>query len=241
MMLSSHISSYISRISICRFSACRVLWLLACLLMLTVAQAQTSKRHATEAKDTIPFFRGIAVSADLVGVAQLTFGDYGQYEAALRVNLKDKYFPIIELGYGKADAEDPATRLSYKTTAPYGRIGIDFNLLKDKHDVNRVYGGLRYAYTSYKFDLFCPGVTDPNWGGSADFKAIDVACNCHWLELVFGVDAKLWGPIRLGWSARYKRRLIHDDGYVGRPWYVPGYGKQGNARLGGTFNVILEL
>lgn len=214
-----------------------ILWLLA----LTTVQAQTVKKYATLQKDTIPFFRGVAVSADLVGLAQMAFGSYGQYEAAVRVNLKDKYFPVLEVGYGKADAEDVATRLSYQAKAPYGRVGIDFNLMKNKHDVNRIYGGFRYAYTDYKYDIFCPGVTDPTWGGSAEFKASDVPCHYHWLELVFGVDAKVWGPIRLGWSARYKRRLFYDEGYVGRTWYVPGYGKQGNARLGGTFNVIIEL
>lgn len=210
------------------------------LLAAAPASAQ-SKVGLLLQRDTVPFFRGLALSADLVGAAQLALSDYGQYEAALRVNLRDKVFPVFELGYGKADAEDAATRLSYKTSAPYGRIGIDFNLMKNKHDVNRLYGGLRYAYTNYKFDLFCPGVTDPTWGETAEFKAKDVSCYYHWLEFVFGVDAKIWGPIRLGWSARYKRRLVHDDGFVGRPWYVPGYGKQGNARLGGTFNVIFEL
>lgn len=194
-----------------------------------------------EAKDTTALFRGVSVSADVVGLIQMAVGSYGQYEAALRVNLKDKYFPVFELGLGKADAEDAATRLSYKTTAPYGRIGVDLNLMKNKHDINRLYGGLRYAYTSYKFDLFCPGVTDPNWGEKAEFKAPDVECNYHWLELVGGVDAKIWGPIRLGWTVRYKRRLAHDDGYVGNAWYVPGFGKSGNTRLGGTFNVIFEL
>ena len=107
--------------------------------------------------------------------------------------------------------------------------------------MNRLYGGFRYAYTNYKFDVFSPGVTDPVWGESAEFKAQDVACHYHWLEFVFGVDAKLWGPIRLGWSARYKRRIAHDDGSIGNTWYVPGYGIEGNARLGGTFNVIFEL
>lgn len=210
------------------------------LLAVTTASAQSKVELALK-KDSVPFFRGFAVSVDLVGPAQLTFGDYGQYEAALRLNLRDKFFPVFELGYGKADAEDVATRLSYKTSAPYGRIGIDFNLMKNKHDENRIYGGVRYAYTNYKFDLFCPGVTDPVWGESAEFKAEDVSCYYHWMEIVFGVDVKIWGPVRLGWSARYKRRLVHDDGFVGRPWYVPGYGKQGNARLGGTFNVIFEL
>lgn len=191
--------------------------------------------------DTTAFFRGIAVMTDLVGPAQLAFGDYGQLEAAVRLNIRDKYFPIVELGLGKADAEDAATRLSYKTSAPYGRVGVDFNLMRNKHDDYRVYGGVRYAYTNYKFDLFCSDVTDPIWGDSADFMVKDVKCYYHWLEFVFGIDAKMWGPIRMGWSARYKRRLFHDDGYVGRPWYVPGYGKQGNARLGGTFNIIIEF
>ncbi|MBR6445623.1 MAG: hypothetical protein IKS94_04225 [Prevotella sp.] len=215
----------------------------SCLLLAATtvgAQSVEEKILALENK-SVPFFNGIAVSADLVGVAQMAFGDYGQYEAALRLNLKNKYFPVFELGYGKADAEDLATRLTYKTSAPYGRVGVDFNLMKNKRDVNRLYGGFRYAYTNYQFDLFCPGVTDPTWGESAEFKAQDVACNYHWLEFVFGVDAKIWGPIRLGWSARYKRRLFHNDGNIGNTWYVPGYGIGGNARLGGTFNVIFEL
>ncbi|MBR1469940.1 MAG: hypothetical protein IJ605_07520 [Prevotella sp.] len=216
----------------------------SCLLLLAFAEvsAQPAEVKIPEVENRkVRFFNGISVSADLVGLAQLAFGDYGQYEAALRLNLKDKFFPIFELGYGKANSEDAATRLSYKTSAPYGRVGLDFNLMKNKHDVNRLYGGLRYAYTNYKFDIFCPGVTDPTWGETAEFKAKDVAANYHWLEFVFGLDAKIWGPVRLGWTARYKRRLFHNDGHVGNTWYVPGYGKQGNARLGGTFNVILEL
>ena len=140
----------------------------SCLLLAGVAAlAQPSETKILELENKeVPFFNGIAVSADLVGPVMLLVGDYGQYEAELRVNLKNKYFPVVELGYGKADADDAATRLSYKTKAPYGRVGMDFNLLKNKRDVNRLYGGLRYAYTSYKFDLFCPGVTDPTWRSS---------------------------------------------------------------------------
>ena len=93
---------------------------------------QKSKQTAEASSDTIPLFRGVAVSADLAGIAQIAFSDYGQYEAALRINLKDKYFPIIELGYGQANSENIISKLSYKTKAPYGRIGMDFNLMKNK-------------------------------------------------------------------------------------------------------------
>jgi hypothetical protein len=167
--------------------------------------------------------------------------DYGQYEGAVRVNLRDRYFPIVEVGLGKADHTNAMTNLRYSTSAPYGRIGIDFNLMKNKHDIYRLYGGVRYAYTSFKYDIEHPGVTDPYWGDVAEFSAKDVKAHYHWAEVLFGVEAKIWGPIHLGWSARYKRRISYKSGDIGKSWYVPGYGKNGGSRLGGTFNVILEF
>lgn len=213
--------------------------------MLCVAassHARDDKQQAqAQASDSVALFRGVALSGDIVGLGQMLLSDYGQYEAALRINLKDKYFPIIEVGLGKADAEDDITNLKYKTSAPYGRIGVDFNLMKNKHGNYRTYAGFRYAYTSFKFDVTSPSIKDPVWGDEAEYDVRNVKANYHWAEAVFGVDAKICGPVRLGWSVRYKRRLMHDDGNIGNTWYVPGYGKQGGTRIGGTFNVIFEL
>lgn len=227
--------------SISKPTAISLLLLLLSLLPTGFVQAQNRKKIVAAPADTVAFFRGVAVSADAVGLAQLAFSSYGQYEAALRVNLRDKYFPVVELGYGKADANDVTTNLSYKTSAPYGRVGIDFNLMKNKHDDYRVYAGLRYALTYYKFSVSGTDITDPVWGDAVGYEAQDVSAHYHWLEGVFGVDAKIFGPLRLGWSVRYRRRLMHDDGTVGNTWYVPGYGKQGSTRLAGTFNIIFEL
>lgn len=123
------------------------------LLMPLVLQAQNHKGKTLTDRDTIPLFRGVAVSFDLVGVIQSGLGDYGQYEAAARLNLRDRYFPVVELGVGHADADDVDSGLRYKTSAPYGRVGVDFNVLRNKHDVNRVYVGGRYGYTSFKYDV----------------------------------------------------------------------------------------
>lgn len=194
-----------------------------------------------DAKDSVSWFNGIAVSIDAVGLLQLGLSDYGQYEAALRIHVKDRYFPILELGYGQASHDDDVTLLSYRSKAPYGRIGLDINVLKNKFDDYRVYAGLRYAFTSFKYDLWHPGVEDPFWGGTSEYSAYGVKCHQHWAELVFGVDAKIIGPVHLGWSLRYRRRLSSDEGPLGNAWYVPGYGLSDSSNLGGTFNVIFEI
>lgn len=224
----------------------RVITISLLLIAVTTATAQSRKdatadKKLTAQKDTVAFFRGVAVSADVVGLAQLAFSDYGQYEAALRINLKDRYFPVFELGYGTADSDNPTTNLKYKTSAPYWRVGMDFNIAKNKHDAYRVYAGARYAMTYYKFDVVGNGLKDPVWGDDVDYNVKGMKAYYHWMEAVFGVDAQIAGPLRLGWSVRYRRRITHDDGNIGKTWYVPGYGKQGGSRLGGTFNIIFEI
>lgn len=214
-------------------------WLLALLLPALPAQAQTPLDLE---RDTLPFFRGFAVSGELVGAMQMMLGDYGQYEAALRLNLRNRYFPIFEVGYGKANHEqDAVTEISYKTHATYFRIGCDFNVAKNKRSANRVYVGLRYAYTNYKVDIKRKDFDDPWWKWHTTYNVEGSKCWQHWVEAVFGVDAKVYGPFHLGWSARYRRRLFHEDGITGKTWYVPGYGTQDDSNLGVTFNVIVDI
>ena len=205
MTLHRHISASISRAAISTLLALGAL----------SASAQGLKQQ-TERPDTTRFFRGLQVMADAVGPIQLAVSDYGQYEAALRINFKDKYFPVFELGYGTANHEDdPVTHVAYKTSAPYGKTGMDFNIMKNKHDIYRVYVGARYAFTSFKYDVASHVLTDPVWKDPAAIQLNNVSASCHWAELLFAVDAKIWGPLHLGWSVRYRRRLAHNDGESG--------------------------
>ena len=212
---------------------------LALLLASTTASAQM--KFFTMQKDSVPLFRGFSVSFDLVGAGMLMFSDYGQYEGALRVNLHDEWFPIIEAGIGKAKCDDEMTRLYYSTSAPYFKIGIDKNLLKDKHGPNRLYAGIRYAFTNYKVDISRPDFPDPVWKWDTGFGVKDAASRFHWIEAVVGIDAKIFGPLHLGWSVRYKRRVYHKEGDFGNTWYVPGYGTNDSGQLAATFNVIIDI
>ena len=223
-------------ISISRLSVSLLL-----LLILPLASHAQLKIFRME-KDSIPFFKGLSVSFDLVGPAMLLLSDHGEYEGALRVNLHDQWFPIVELGIGRANHErDEVTELTYKTTAPYGRIGMDFNILKNKHAKNRLFVGFRYAFTTYKADIIRESLPDPVWLNTSGFGIKGMNCNMHWLEAVLSLDAQIVGPLHLGWSVRYKRRLFHKEGDIGNTWYVPGFGINDSDNFAANFNVIIDI
>ena len=217
--------------------------LIVSLLLLTLAlSAQAQAKVFSLEKDSIPFFRGFAVSFDLVGPAMLALSDRGEYEGALRINLHDQWFPIFEIGVGRANHEnDEVTGITYKTTAPYFRIGMDWNVLKKKHGPNRMYAGFRYAFTSFNVDIIRENLPDPVWLSQTGFGIKDLSCVMHWAEIVFGIDAKIIGPLHLGWSVRYKRPLYHKNGDIGNIWYVPGFGTGSDDQLAANFNVIIDI
>lgn len=200
---------------------------------------RTAEEQAIE--DSIPLFRGVTIGVDAVGAATRIFSDYGQYEAFARVNLKDRYFPTLEFGYGSADHTDDVTNIHYKADAPYGRIGVDFNVMKNKHDNYLILVGVRYGYTSFKYDAGPVQVLDPVWREDATWEAHDQDCTYGWIEGVAGVDATIWKFVHLGWNLRYRSRLHQKYGDAGEPWYVPGYGKRGKSRLAVEFNISFAL
>ena len=232
MTLRPHISNSISRL---------IVSLLMLFVGISSTQAQVTKMFKME-KDSIPLFCGFSVSFDLVGPAMMMLTTHGEYEGALRVNLHDQWFPIFELGLGRANHKnDEVTGLTYKTTAPYFRLGMDWNILRKKHQSNRMYAGFRYAFTSYNVDIIRENLPDPVWQTASGFGVEGSRCNMHWMEIVLGIDAKVFGPLHLGWTIRYKRRLVHNDGALDATWYVPGFGINDKDNIGANFNVIIDI
>lgn len=76
---------------------------------LAPCQAGAQQARETASADSIRLFEGVSVGVDLLGAGQRILSDYGQYEASLRLNLRGRYFPVVELGIGEADADDVTT------------------------------------------------------------------------------------------------------------------------------------
>lgn len=196
---------------------------------------------ALEAARPVPFFAGVAVSADLCGAFMAAFTPYGQYEAAARINLWGRYFPTVEVGIGSSNHTNETTELHYKVNAPYFRIGCDYNFLKNRRSGNRLFAGARYAFTTFTYDIDGPDLVDPIYGTTTPYRFTNLRGRNHWGEILFGLEAKVLGPLHLGWTVRYRIRFSDRQSSVGSPWYVPGYGKNDTHALGGTFNLVIDI
>lgn len=209
----------------------------------TTTEKQPRKYVAViEEAPKLTFFQGFTLAADLFGPAQYLLSDYGSFEGALRLNLKNTYFPVVELGLATCDSEDANTHIRYKTRAPYIRIGLDYNLLRDKFQDNKLYAGLRYGLSRYNFDISGPLLTDPIWGGGEPFSYKDIAATSHWLEVVVGVQVKVWHSFHMGWSIRYKQTISTTKNRYAAPYFIPGYGTTTHTSgWGASYSLIFDL
>ncbi len=196
---------------------------------------------ALAAQKPMPLFAGVSVSADVCGAVMAACTPYGQYEAAARLNFKGRYFPIFEIGIGSSNHTNETTNLHYKINSPYYRLGLDYNVAKNVRALGRIYVGVRYGFSNYKFDVDGPDRVDPVYGTSSTFQFKGVNGKTHWGEAVFGLEARVWGMLHLGWSFRYRVRIYNKKTAVDNAWYIPGYGKNDSHALGGTFNVIFDI
>ena len=197
--------------------------------------------HGSLNKKELPLFAGVAVGADVVGPVMASVSPFGQLEAMCRVYMKGTFFPVFEAGWGLSNHTDETTNIHYKTGAPFFRIGCDYNFARDKHSGNRILGGLRYGFSSFNYDVDGPAIIDPVWGSSTPFNFSGLRGSNHWAEVVFGLEAKIWGIFHLGWSFRYRLRLSNKQSAIGDPWYVPGYGRNDSHSLGGTLNLVFDV
>ncbi len=204
--------------------------------------AQKSNIAADEEK---PFaFKGIGVSVDTYGYINTLFDDFVSSEVAIYANLGNRFFPTVEAGYGSTDTTDDLTLISYKSSAPYFRAGLNYNFLyKKKGNLSgyKIFAIARYGWTNVEYDVKCPPITDPVWGDNTELNLTGIKSSCSWFEVGVGVQVKVWKMFHMGWSVRYKTRLKDGKGESSEVWYIPGYGENKSCCFGGTCNLIIDI
>lgn len=186
-------------------------------------------------------FHGMSVSADLFGYIGQLMNDFTSSEVAVAANIGNRIFPVVEVGYGSTDTTDETTLIYYKSSAPYFRVGVDYNFLYKKNSNYKILGIARYGQTNAKYDVTTPPITDPVWGGNTSLTLTDVEASCSWLEFGVGVQVKIWKNLHMGWSVRFKSTLKDGEGDNSKIWYIPGYGENKSGVFGGTYNIIYNI
>jgi len=227
------------------------------LLLLVCAGLPLKAQQQAAKADTVPLYTGTYVGIDVYGMgSRLLGGDFMSSEVSVAVSLKNKFIPVFEMGMGETDTWSE-TGIHYKgKRAPYFRIGMDYNTMAKKKDKdNYLYAGLRYAFSSFKYDVSTLPVSDPLWGDaignpgmeddywkeSMPFDHPDMKGTMQWIEIVLGVKVRIYKNFNMGWSVRMKYKTRAATGEYGDPWYVPGYGKYQSSSMGLMYSLIYKL
>lgn len=240
---------------------CLICWLVLPLQGTAQTYNQRDKRPVATKKEKkkpeveYPLFNGVLVGLDVWGLGSGLLGsDFTSSEVVACVDLKHRFFPTVEVGYGKTDAWNDEG-IHYKSGAPYFRVGIDYNALYKKKHGQMLLVGLRYGYSSFTYDIESMGIEDPIyggtpvnpnltddvWGGSVPYDHPGMKGNTHWLEFCLAIRAHVWKDLYMGWGIKYHYRLAESKGQFGDPWYVPGFGSHGANALGVQYTIMYKL
>lgn len=219
-----------------------------------VAQSSTSKKE--EQPVNFPLYNGLTIGVDLLGAGSKVLGsDFLSGEVSLDANLKNRFFPIVELGFGTTDTRNEQGT-HYKSSAPYFRLGMNYNTMYKKNNSGFLYVGFRYALSSFSYDVSSTDVYDPIWGTSVgninlrdeiwgvytpSFNHEGLKGTMHWAEFLVGIQVHIYKEFHMGWSVRMKYRISVSNSEFGDPWYVPGFGKYDSSSIGLTYSIIYKL
>ena len=209
------------------------------------ARAQDIKilTNGEETKEA-PFFQGVSVGVDVFGLLSKAMGsDITTTEIGVEANLMNRFFPVVELGYGGMDTTADETDIHFKTSAPFFRIGMDYNVFyKKPHLPGYFTVGLRYGFSSFDYDVQSPDLVDSNWGHTSVPVVYEgVKSKVGWAELVLGLKANVFKSFYMGFNVRYRSRLSMTKNENSEPYYIPGYGRGKPNNFGITYHLVYKL
>ena len=168
-------------------------------------------QEETKQKEKAPLLSGVAVSADLVGFAMKA--------------CNAKY----------ANMEVGARINILDKYFPAAELGIG-DCKREGAETGNIFSTTS-PYMRFGLDYN----DDPTYHQTISLDLSGQKATAHWLEFGIGVETKLWSFIRLGWSIRYKFRAALSHPEEGKPYYIPGFGKNDSNGWGGTVNLVFDV
>jgi len=184
--------------------------------------------------------RGFSLHADIaspiMGIASNK--SIKTFEIQGDINLYNKFFPVLEIGYGEINTTLRYGQ-SYQSSAPFFRIGLNYNLLRntDKEGKPRVvhsypFIGLRYGFGGFNYKMDNIQMAVDYWGENKSYGFQNKSVYAGWLEIVGGIRVDVYKGFTMGWSVRLKTLFSSKD--KAKIWWCPGQGFTSGVQF--TFN-----
>lgn len=217
--------------------------LVVCCCAMQMIQAQQTI-ESTANNDSIkrPWFNGIMINLDVAPLVTTFTGNREtfSYEGAVQINIRNKYFPVIEGGYAGADRTS-ASGIGFQAQGAFYRLGLDINPARPKKDAkpghNLFLAGLRLGYSNFTYDLNNAAFPDTYWGDGTVKNIQDIRYSKLWYEITAGIRVEIAKNLYLGWTVKMKNRFKEDNPGDNSPWYIPGYGINTSGMWG--FNYLI--
>ncbi len=178
-----------------------------------------------------PKLNGTTVGLNILDpVMRLLGQDYGGVDVWGQLSIYNRYFPTLTIGAGTSDFTPDGNNFTFKSPiAPYFKLGCAYNMFYNSNPDYQFQVGLMYGFSAFSYKVTDVTVTDSYWQETSHFTIPSTSTSAGWLEITFGVKVKIAGPWSLGWNVKYHKILHEGAARSGKPVYIPGYGKRGNA------------
>jgi len=214
--------------------------LLLCLLMsmaFSVSAAEKKKKEVIN----IPLYQGVQIGLDLGSPLSGLLSGSGGAAVSADVNLRNKYFPTIQLGHASYDKTSD-TGIHFTTSGQYFKLGVNKALAYSGTKAeNLFYAGAHCGFSSFSYSLDNLVSNVNYWGKSTATSLQDEKSTAGWIELVAGVRVQVLGPLSLGWNVQYRSTLHVSNGNYSIPAYIPGYGQNYKPKPAMTFHLYYRL
>ncbi|MDR2848864.1 MAG: DUF6048 family protein [Bacteroidales bacterium] len=191
----------------------------------------------SSAQDTTRYpindMKGVRVGIDLSKLAlPFIYNNRTGFEASLDMHIKGNFFAIAEGGWLKVDLtksdENNNTIFHYRSNGYYGKLGIDYNLLKSRRPNSNdlLYAGFRYGMSAFSHEADEIIIPQQYWAAVPSQTIPRADLNAHWIEFLLGVKAEVLKNFYLGVAFRGKFLLSKpkDKKSHSKAYQIPGYG-----------------
>ena len=132
----------------------RLIFILLLLPLTLFSYARGGEKKQKSDSVSVSIYQGVNVKLDLampIIEAARSAGKIQDYEVAINVRLKNRFYPTLELGY--ALAECGADGAQYKGQGGFARLGMDLAIVKKGRTESNMLVGVRFGGAYQNYDL----------------------------------------------------------------------------------------